>query len=185
MNKKKIFALFMAVIMAIGMTFVITACGEDESQTEEEVTVAEETEPPEETTEATVDAEEYVSLAGEYQDEVSQRASATVIADTESQNLNITVMWGSSAWESTMWTMTATKEGNKLVYSDCKRTEMIYSDDSDTEESDNGEFGGGAEETVVYENESGSFDISEDGKLLWTGAPDPDCKDCIFVMYVE
>ena len=185
MNKKKIFALLMTVIMAIGMTFVVTACGEEESQTDEEVTVEEEAAPPEETSEAVVTAEEYVALAGEYQDEVSQRASATVIADTESQNLNITVMWGSSAWESTMWTMTATKEGNKLVYSDCKRTDMVYSDDSDTEESDNGEFGGGAEETVVYENGSGSFEISDEGKLLWTGAEDPECQECVFVMYVE
>ena len=185
MNKKKIFALFMTVIMAIGMTFVITACGEDESQTGDEVTVEEDAAPPEEPSEAAATVEEYVALAGEYQDEVSQRASATVIADTESQNLNITVMWGSSAWETTMWTMTATKEGNKLVYSDCKRTELVYSDDSDTEESENGEFGGGAEETVVYENGSGSFEISDEGKLLWTGAEDPECQECVFVMYVE
>ena len=187
MNKKRIIAVIMSLVMAVGMTLVFTGCGEDESQGEEQaaVPVEETEEPATEETQAAATAEEYIALAGEYQDEVSQRASATVIADPEAQSVNITVMWGSSAWETTMWTMNATKEGNKLVYNDCKRVEMSYSDDSDTEESDNGEFGGGAEETVVYENESGSFDISEDGKLLWTGASDPECQDCVFVMYVE
>ena len=183
MNKNKILALIMAVVMAFGMAVVVTGCG-DESQNDEQAAVEEETE-PEDTSQVAASVDEIVALAGEYQDEVSQRASATVIADTESQNLSITVMWGSSAWESTMWTMTATKEGNKLVYSDCKRTEMIYSDDTDEEGTGNDEVGGGAEETVVYENGEGSFEISDDGKLLWTGASDSECQGCVFVQYVE
>ncbi len=175
----------MTVVMAFGMTMIVTACGETESQEEEQVTVEEDAAEPEETTEAAATVDEIVGLAGEYQDEVSQRATATVIADTESQVLNITVMWGSSAWETTMWTMNATKEDNKLVYSDCKRTEMIYSDDTDEEGTGEDEVGGGAEETVVYENGSGSFEISDDGKLLWTGASDPECTECVFAQFVE
>ena len=42
-----------------------------------------------------------------------------------------------------------------------------------------------AEETVVYENGSGSFEISDDGKLLWTGAADEQCQSCVFVTIAE
>ncbi|MGX8774603.1 MAG: hypothetical protein ACSW8G_06060 [Bacillota bacterium] len=185
MNRKKILALIMTAVLAIGMAVVITACG-DEAQDAEQAVAGEESETPAEDAESVAEnVDEIVALAGEYQDEVSQRATATVITNTESQNLNITVMWGSSAWETTMWTMTATKEGNKLVYSDCKRTEMIFSDDTDSEGTGNDEIGGGAEETVVYENGSGSFEVSTDGKLLWTGAADPECQECVFVQFVE
>ena len=84
-----------------------------------------------------------------------------------------------------MWTMNATKEGNKLVYSDCKYVEQIFSDDTDEEGTGDEEVGGGAEETVVYENGSGSFEISDDGKLLWTGAADEQCQSCVFVRTSE
>ena len=187
MNTKKILALIMSLVMAVGMTLVFTACGDEETQGEE-VTVEESDEGSEEAaTDETQAAavEEYVSLAGEYQDEVSQRASATVIANTESQNVNITVMWSGSATEAAMWTMNATKEGNKLVYSDCTYSELVYSDETDEEGTGAEETGGGAEETVVYKDGSGSFEISEDGKLLWTGAADEQCQSCVFVPISE
>ena len=172
MSKNKILALILSLVMAVGMTCVFTACGEEETQGDENDVAVEETEPTtDEITAATI--EEYIALAGEYQDEVSQRASATVIANTESGNVNITVMWSGSATTAAEWTMNATKEGNKLVYTDCKYSELVYSDDSD------------AEETVVYENGSGSFEISGDGKLLWTGASDEQCTSCVFVPISE
>ena len=186
MNKKKILAIIMSLVMAIGMTMVFTACGEVESQGEEETAVpAEETDAITEQTEAAATVDEYIALAGEYQDEVSQRASATVIANTESQNVNITVMWSGSATTAAMWTMKATKEGNKLVYSDCTYSELVYSDETDEEGTGDETTGGGAEETVIYENGSGSFEISGDGKLLWTGAADEQCQSCVFVPISE
>ena len=174
MDRKKILALIMTVVMALGMTVAVTACGEETEEAEQAVTSEETETAPEEASSVAETVDEYVALAGEYQDEVSQRASATVIADTESQSLNITVMWGSSAWETTQWTMNATKEGDKLVYSDCTRTELVFSD----EDSD-------PEETVTYTGGGGSFEISGDGKLLWTGAADHECRDCVFVMSAE
>lgn len=186
MKMKKITALILSVIMVLGMSLVITACGEETAQEEEQTTTVETEETvTEETTQSTETVDEYVELAGEYQDEYSQRASATVIADTESQSINITVMWSGSATTAAMWTMNATKEGNQLVYSDCVKTELIYSDDTDQEGTGDEEVGGGAEETVVYENGSGSFEISEDGKLLWTGAEEPECQNCVFVPVTE
>ena len=190
MNTKKILALIMSLVMAVGMTLVFTACGEEESQggdvtvEESEDTATGETQAATDETQAAA-VEEYIALAGEYQDEVSQRASATVIANTESQNVNITVMWSGSATTAAMWTMNATKEGNKLVYSDCTYSELVYSDETDEEGTGAEETGGGAEETVIYKDGSGSFEIADDGKLLWTGAADEQCQSCIFVPISE
>ena len=195
MNMKKLMALIMSVVMALGMTLMFTACDETESQdadqaavSEEETAPAEDPAPaPAEDTEEVAEAtNEIVDLSGEYQDEWSQRASATVIANTESGNVNITVTWSGSATESAEWTMNAVKEGNKLVYSDCVKRTLIYSEDMDEEgEGDEDGMGGGAQETVEYENGSGSFEISSDGKLLWNGADEPDCASCVFVKVTE
>ena len=109
-----------------------------------------------------------------------------MIANTEAQIVNITVTWSTSASESTEWTMSAVKEGNQLVYSDCVKRSTFMSEDLDDEgEGDEDGMGGGAEETVEYEGGSGSFEISDDGKLLWTGAADEDCTGCVFVKISE
>ena len=196
MNTKKLMILIMSIVMAFGMMMFFSACTETDQQQDaeqEETTVAEEGESvepdaaaPEEDAEETANAvNEYVNLAGEYQDETSGRAAATVIANTEAKCVNITVTWSSSATESTEWTMSAVKEGNQLVYSDCtKRTTFASEDLDEEEEGDEDGMGGGAEETVEYEGGSGSFEIS-DGKLLWTGAADEDCTGCVFVKLTE
>ena len=196
MNTKKLMILIMSIVMAFGMMMFFSACTETDQQQDaeqEETTVAvegESVEPdaaaPEEDAEETANAvNEYVNLAGEYQDETSGRAAATVIANTEAKCVNITVTWSSSATESTEWTMSAVKEGNQLVYSDCTKRTTVVSEDMDEEgEGDEDGMGGGAEETVEYEGGSGSFEIA-DGKLLWTGAADEDCTGCVFVKVTE
>lgn len=193
MKTKELMILIMSIVMAFGMMMFFAACSETDGQDAEQATVAEEGESvetdaaaPEEDPAATADAvNEYVNLAGEYQDETSGRAAATVIANTEAKCVNITVTWSGSATESTEWTMSAVKEGNQLVYSDCVKKNMFYSEDMDEEgEGDEDGMGGGAEETVEYEGGSGSFEIS-DGKLLWTGAADEDCTGCVFVKLTE
>ena len=196
MNTKKLMILIMSIVMAFGMMMFFSACTETDQQQDaeqEETTVAvegESVEPdaaaPEEDAEETANAvNEYVNLAGEYQDETSGRAAATVIANTEAKCVNITVTWSSSATESTEWTMSAVKEGNQLVYSDCAKRTTFSSEDMDEEgEGDEDGMGGGAEETVEYEGGSGSFEIA-DGKLLWTGAADEDCTGCVFVKVTE
>ena len=194
MKLKKLMIIMMSIVMAFGMMMFFAACTETEEQdAEQPTTVAEEGETvetdaaaPEEDQEAVANAvNEYVDLAGEYQDETSGRAAATVIANTEAKCVNITVSWSSSASESTEWTMSAVKEGNQLVYSDCVKRSTFVSEDMDEEgEGDEDDMGGGAEETVEYEGGSGSFEIS-DGKLLWNGAADEDCQGCVFVKMVE
>ena len=195
MKTKKLMIMIMSIVMAFGMMMFFAACTETDEQqdADQQATAEEEGESvetdaaaPEEDPEATADAvNEYVNLAGEYQDETSGRAAATVIANTEAKCVNITVTWSGSATESTEWTMSAVKEGNQLVYSDCtKRTTFASEDLDEEEEGDEDGMGGGAEETVEYEGGSGSFEIS-DGKLLWTGAADEDCTGCVFVKLTE
>lgn len=195
MKTKKLMILILSVVMAFGLTIAFAACGETEEQDAEQASVAEEggdsvetgAAAPDEDADAVAQAvDEYVNLAGEYQDEMSQRASATVIADTEAKVVNITISWGISASESVEWTMSAVKEGNQLVYSDCVKRTTFASEDLDEEgEGDEDGMGGGAEETVEYENGSGSFEITDDGKLLWNGAAEEDCQGCVFVKVTE
>ena len=157
MKTKKLMILIMSIVMAFGMMMFFAACDETDGQDAEQTTVAEEGESvetdaaaPEEDPEATADAvNEYVNLAGEYQDETSGRAAATVIANTEAKCVNITVTWSSSATEFTTWTMSAVKEDNQLVYSDCAKRSTFSSEDMDEAgEGDEDGMGGGSEETV-------------------------------------
>ena len=184
--------LVLAALILSMLTF--TACGKKKEESFEEVdpeTVVEEAQ--KEVEEADAKKDEFLAdftgemdLTGSWQDEVSQRATATVTANTEAQIVNITVTWSTSASESTEWTMSAVKEGNQLVYSDCVKKSTFMSEDLDDEgEGDEDGMGGGAEETVEYEGGSGSFEISDDGKLLWTGAADEDCTGCVFVKISE
>ncbi len=105
------------------------------------------------------------SIGGNYQDSTSQRASAHVTDNTET--VGITISWSSSATERTVWEMTCKRDGNKLNYSDCKKSNFV----SDK----NGE----GDADVEYENGTGYFTL-KDGKLLWDGAADENCTSCVF-----
>ena len=105
------------------------------------------------------------SLSGNYQDSVSQRATAKVFDNGET--LDIIVRWSSSATETTMWDMVCNNEGDKLTYTNCKKSNVTYDE--------NGE----STEDVEYENGEGYFTL-EDGKLLWNGASEENCAACVF-----
>ena len=107
-------------------------------------------------------------LVGEYNDSFSQRASMTVEALYGSNSYRVTVFWGSTATESTIWTMTAHMDADGL---------LSYTDG--TCENHSVEADGSEKMETVAENESGFFTPKE-GKLLWNGAPDESCVDCVF-----
>lgn len=157
-----------AVLIVLLLTFalVITGCGSKNSGNDEKSETKAEA-----STSADVQAGIYEELAGEYQDETSQRATAVLIADPETGCAHITVVWGSAANEELRWEMTAEKSDNRLVYSDCRCTQTDYD-----------EGGKDGVEKVIYEDGEGSFVIDDSGRLLWTGAADEDCKDCVFVL---
>ncbi|HBL41515.1 MAG TPA: hypothetical protein DDY98_08160 [Ruminococcaceae bacterium] len=108
------------------------------------------------------------NLVGDYQDSVSGRASATVELDADGETLKIDVSWANSASETVEWSMTATlTNDNRLVYTDCKNDSVIYADN------------GTETRTGIYKDGSGYF-TAENGKLLWNGAADANCKSCVF-----
>ena len=106
-------------------------------------------------------------LTGNYYDFVSQRATAVVIEDGD--EIEITVKWSSSASETTEWKMTCETDGDKLNYTDCKKTNASYDEN------------GNADETTEYDDGEGSFTL-KDGKLLWDGAAEESCRTCVFEM---
>lgn len=110
----------------------------------------------------------YEGLAGEYWDEYSKRAYMNAEA-LGSDGLKIVVHWSSSAFEYSEWVMTAKLyEDGLLSYYDCTYKIYVYGDD------------GSASTEVVSENGSGFFSVTDDGKLLWNGAEDDYCRECVF-----
>lgn len=110
----------------------------------------------------------YAGMEGEYQDSVSQKATATVTA-SGSNGAVIKVSWANSAFEATEWTMTAKLyEDGLLSYDDCTCIKTTYADD------------GTPSEEVEYTGGEGFFTPQDDGSLLWNGAADEQCASCVF-----
>lgn len=109
----------------------------------------------------------YASLVGEYQDCYSQRAVATVTGNG-GDGVEITVSWGSSAFETEEWTMTAKRgEDGLLYYTDCSHIVTTTAEDG-TESVD-----------IIYAYGEGFFGENE-GVLYWNGAADENCQNCVF-----
>ena len=92
-------------------------------------------------------------LSGEWQDEISQRASMDVTRNDDG-SYTLLVHWGSSATEASIWEITGTfDESGILTYEDGKYGVYTFSESGD--------------ETVSNEETTqGSFTL-EDGKLRW------------------
>ena len=110
----------------------------------------------------------YDELAGNYQDSVSQRATAE-IESLKEDGVKIVVSWAEGASVVNTWTMTAKiYEDGLLSYSDC---EYAVTDYSNSEE---------GEKEVQASGGEGFFTIQEDGGLHWSGAQDEQCRECLF-----
>lgn len=106
-------------------------------------------------------------LVGDYQDRVSQRATACV--ERHGNLYNISVCWAYSNNEITCWTMLdAEKDGDKLTY---RGEEIAHS----TFDADGNELSC----DVTMANNIGYFEI-KDGILYWTGAAQEQCRTCEF-----
>ena len=83
------------------------------------------------------------------------RCSITVEADGAT-DAKITVHWGSSATEATVWTMSGRfdPDTKRINYSDSTKTVMSFEGEEE-------------KDTVVYENGVGRIQFLDDGKLEW------------------
>lgn len=114
----------------------------------------------------------YASLEGEYSDTISQRAMAKVSAKG-SDGIEVTVSWGSSASESSEWTMTAAiAEDGLFCYKDCTLKTLTTGADGQTDEN------------VEYTDGEGFFSVVN-GQLFWNGAAEEQCRDCVFEKLVK
>lgn len=110
----------------------------------------------------------YAGLSGKYEDSVSQRAWAEVTANG-SESVTIVVHWSSSAFEYDQWTMTARlAEDGLLSYPGEEHS--IFTTDAD---------GSTMQMMADAALVPGWFEFV-DGKLLWTGANDEQCRACVF-----
>ncbi len=104
------------------------------------------------------------SLIGSYQDINSH--SATMSISKGANGLDIVVEWYMEPSKESIWYMTGKIDGNKIVYSDCKKITRVLIDDFEYS-------------TVEYTSKSGSFSFKND-KLFWIGAYDLECSNCKF-----
>lgn len=108
----------------------------------------------------TAPAVDYSAIIGSYADSFSQRAAADV---TETDGgVIVSVHWASSANAYNQWVMRATLSGDILSYASCDLT--VCDDDGATVETTLG---------------AGYFTL-DGGKLLWNGAAEEDCRECVF-----
>lgn len=112
--------------------------------------------------------EYYKSLEGEYADETSKRATASVESKGK-DGVEIEISWSNSASETVEWEMTAFlgETDGLLSYNDCVKKVETYDEN------------GNETEKIEYENGEGFF-TPQDGKLLWNGAADENCTGCVF-----
>lgn len=120
------------------------------------------------TAEKVVDTADYSQYVGEYTDEVGQRAIA-LFSTEEGKGLLVSISWANSATETMHWSMTLHQgEGTQFVYEDGTCTKQTFDDN-----------GKALKNETVYEGKTGYFEVS-DGKFAWTGAPEENCKTCVF-----
>lgn len=94
-------------------------------------------------------------FAGTYTDTTAGRCTITIEADGDADAV-ILVHWGSSATESSNWTMHGSfdPDTQRINYADAVRTDVVIDGETDTE-------------TVVYENGVGRIQFFGDGTLAW------------------
>lgn len=119
-------------------------------------------------------------FAGEWQDEVSQRAVLHIASSLEMDEMDVSepgvysvaVHWGDSYNSAVQWRMTAVAgaQDEILYYENGSKVEITFPEDGNAS----------AEETVIWDNSAGYF-MFRDGYLTWYDEKEPQAADCRFV----
>ncbi len=144
MNKKHLITLSMAGILVLSLGTVAHSVAAEEEEGQNPM----------------------MNFIGDY---AAGRAQAHIEC-TGMEGGQITINWGSSAWENTEWIMTGVLDTDTLTldYTDGIRTDYVYDED------------GNETGTIVYENGSGSFQFDEDLTFTWTDEMEDAGKDLVF-----
>ena len=113
--------------------------------------------------------EEFV---GEWQDEVSQRATMSVKKTDQTGVYDILIHWGSGYNSAMQWRMTATAgaQDEILSYTDGVKAELTFPDDGDGEEQEN----------IIWDDGTGYF-MFRDGYLTWYDEKETEAAERRFV----
>jgi len=114
-------------------------------------------------------------IIGEYADKFSQRASLEVTpSEADAAKVHLMINWGSSAAEMDVWEMDGKfAEDGLFYYEDGTHSKITFKED-------------GTEEKVetIADKLSGYFSFNKETKeLSWDGAPEEDCRECVFEAY--
>ncbi|MBQ7566119.1 MAG: hypothetical protein IJT18_03285 [Oscillospiraceae bacterium] len=83
---------------------------------------------------------------------------------------DVNIHWGSSAWESSDWTMTATAgNGGELTYDDCTMTTTTFTDETHSTTA------------VDYENGTGKFILNSANEIMWQDDVGGAGDDTVFI----
>lgn len=95
-------------------------------------------------------------FSGLWYNTAGDRCSMSIVCMDE-QSAFIEIDWANSAYESSHWTFDAvySEDDNSLVYENGSCYQQYYNDD------------GSIDETLVYDNGTGSFKLDENGEIYW------------------
>lgn len=139
----------LVAILTLVMVFALCACG-NSAPAEEETALA--------------------NLSGDYQDEVSMRATMT-LTPLEGDTYQIGINWPSSASEGAAWEATGEFDGEKIFYNDGISYVYLYDEDGNMTKSDE------------EEGLAGTLAVGDDGKIEWFGSTEE--ETALFVKIPE
>ncbi len=110
-------------------------------------------------------------MLGRWAEKIAGRGVITITKGDADGAYEIDIHWGSSAWESSNWNMTAYATGNgaELRYENARCYIRTYT--SETEFTD----------AVEYENGSGSFILNSANEVMWDDETGHAGDDCVFI----
>lgn len=96
-------------------------------------------------------------LVGVWTDKIAGRCRIEIAKGAEEGKYDVSIHWSSSAWQTSVWTMTAEAAGNgaELRYENGKQTIETWGSE------------GKVSETVEYENGTGTFSLLSTYELVW------------------
>ena len=151
MTKRSLLCLLLCLLLALGMA----ACKKAE-------------EPQEEPAEETFSADEMI---GTWAEKVAGRATITIEPAEEAGRYAVQISWGSSAFETYLWSMTAEPTAdNVLYYNDCTHTIVTFAEDGTEENTEE-----------VYTGGHGQFELLSTNEIMWTDDIENAAEDLLFV----
>lgn len=109
-------------------------------------------------------------LVGRWAEKIAGRGLITITKTSEG-NYHVLIDWPGSAFERSIWEMTATpaEEGGALKYEDAKHYVRTFTSDSEyTDE-------------LIYENGSGLFYLNSANEIMWEDHVDHAGENCVFI----